>query len=413
MEPAAAAAAADAAASTASKPKSAAPAAAAAASKSKISKGFFKATSDTAAPKSSSSSSAARGATNSSDEGDAVVEIDCAGQQQQQQSSKSSAGTFGAQVQQMAQQSVALQIAINQINSGQVEQAESLLDGILASTPTDLSALVARGTARALRRKLKEAVDDFSKAIAVEPRYPDTYKRRGQARSALGDHQGALDDLDKAAQLVKEFPGAEALQQGPGAEADCLAERGMLYQKLRDYRRAVRELSKATALEANNPQAWNYLGLCKVSMGDIREGCKAYEKAIELSSNMREAWLNLGQALKEEGRVKDAERALTKAMTTAEGQPCLAAYRLLATMRQGQGRQADAIKVLDRALGHNRPEQVECISTFGRCRCMYNECTCMDDICMNSKLGQGQGRQADAMKVLDRAYVTTAVQLYL
>lgn len=93
-------------------------------------------------------------------------------------------------------------------------------------------------------------------------------------------------------------------------------------------------------------------------MGDIRDGCKAYEKAIELQPNMREAWLNLGQALKEEGRVREAERALTKAMTTADGQPCLAAYRLLATMRQGQGRQVDAIKVLDKALGHKREEQV-------------------------------------------------------
>lgn len=59
-------------------------------------------------------------------------------------------------------------------------------------------------------------------------------------------------------------------------------------------------------------QAWNYLGLGRVSMGDIREGCKAYEKAIELAPQMKEAWLNLGQALKEEGRVKEAERALTK-----------------------------------------------------------------------------------------------------
>lgn len=32
------------------------------------------------------------------------------------------------------------------------------------------------------------------------------------------------------------------------------AERGILYQKLRDYRKAVRELSKATALETSNPQ---------------------------------------------------------------------------------------------------------------------------------------------------------------
>lgn len=59
-------------------------------------------------------------------------------------------------------------------------------------------------------------------------------------------------------------------------------------------------------------QAFNYLGLCRVSMGDISDGCRAYERSIELQPEMREAWLNLGQALKEEGRVKEAERALTK-----------------------------------------------------------------------------------------------------
>jgi Flp pilus assembly protein TadD len=57
-----------------------------------------------------------------------------------------------------------------QINSGQVAQAEQLLDNILKSNPSDLSALVARGTARALARKLQEAVADFSKAIEIEPR---------------------------------------------------------------------------------------------------------------------------------------------------------------------------------------------------------------------------------------------------
>lgn len=49
---------------------------------------------------------------------------------------------------------------------------------------------------------------------------------------------------------------------------------------------------------------------------------------------------------------------LLQAMTAADGAACLAAYRLLATMRQGQGRQADAIKVLDKALGFQREDQV-------------------------------------------------------
>eukprot|EP00775_Hariotina_reticulata_P011921 gene11921-12065_t len=286
-----------------------------------------------------------------------------------------------------------LEIAINQINAGQVEQAEALLDGILSSNPRELSALVARGTARALMRKLKEAVEDFTTAIDVEPRYPDTYKRRGQARSALGDTQGALEDLEKAAKLLDTLPGAE--QMAAGGPADCYSERGMLYQKLRDYRRAVKELVKATDLDSSNAQAFNYLGLCRVSMGDIRDGCRAYERAIELQPEMREAWLNLGQALKEEGRVKEAERALTKAMTTADGAPCMAAYRLLATMRQGQGRQADAIKVLDKALSFKREEQkVELL--YLRAICFHaqgyaRKAVADYDACMNCKPRMDEG----------------------
>lgn len=44
-----------------------------------------------------------------------------------------------------------------QINAGQVAQAEELLDRVLAASPRELGARVARGTARALRRDLKGA----------------------------------------------------------------------------------------------------------------------------------------------------------------------------------------------------------------------------------------------------------------
>ncbi len=35
-----------------------------------------------------------------------------------------------------------------------------------------------------------------------ETRFPDSWKRRGQARSALGDADGALSDLARAAELL-------------------------------------------------------------------------------------------------------------------------------------------------------------------------------------------------------------------
>ena len=41
-----------------------------------------------------------------------------------------------------------------QINAGCVAEAEQLLDQVLEGSPKDLGALVARGTARALRKEL-------------------------------------------------------------------------------------------------------------------------------------------------------------------------------------------------------------------------------------------------------------------
>ena len=57
-----------------------------------------------------------------------------------------------------------------QINSGKFEEALASLDGVLKDHPNELSARVARGTARALVHNLKGAVEDFDVAITLEPR---------------------------------------------------------------------------------------------------------------------------------------------------------------------------------------------------------------------------------------------------
>lgn len=43
-----------------------------------------------------------------------------------------------------------------------------------------------------------------------------------------------------------------------------------------------------------------------------------------------------------------------QALKNADGTPCIHAYRLLATMRQGAGRQADAVKLIDKALSFKK-----------------------------------------------------------
>ncbi|KAG2444526.1 hypothetical protein HXX76_001272 [Chlamydomonas incerta] len=303
---------------------------------------------------SSSSSKATDGAVGECD----VEEVDCVAQQKAARAASGGPGGVASpDMQTMLNNSIAIQLAVTQINSGNILEAEAILDKVLAKTPRELGARVARGTARALRRELAGAVEDFGVAIEVEPRYADSWKRRGQARSALGDNEGALADLQKAIDLAPLFGGPDSAQ----SRAECYVEKGMIYQKMRDYRRACRELQQAVKLDGSNPQAWNVLGLCSTSQGDIRDGVRAYEKAVELNPKLKEGWVNMGQALKEEGRTKEAERVLLKALALdPPDQPAVHVLRVLAQMKQQKGEHAAAIKLLDRALpvAEARDEQV-------------------------------------------------------
>ncbi len=167
--------------------------------------------------------------------------------------------------------------AVEQINMGNLAGAKQLLDALLAlplskfGKQERLGAFLARGTAWAMLAKhgqlqgaapghvgmcalsaqsivtLKSALfslaipctsgcagaaDDFTAAIEIEPRFADSYKRRGQARSAMGDLDGALQDFKSCIERSRD----------PRTRADCYMERGSIYQKQRDYSKAEAEL---------------------------------------------------------------------------------------------------------------------------------------------------------------------------
>jgi tetratricopeptide (TPR) repeat protein len=354
---------------------------------------------------------------------DGVVRLDCAAQQH---SSTSAANTLAAAAaaaglppQAALDSAIAIQLAVAQINGGKVVEAELILDAVLVSHPKELGALVARGTARALRRELPGAIADFTAAIEVEPRYADTWKRRGQARSALGTcDDTALTDLAKAVELLPLMGAGDSAI----SRAECLLERAMVYQRRRDYRRAVTQLKEAVKLDPENHQMWNVLGLCATSQGDIRDGVAAYERAVALKPDLKEGFLNMAQALKEEGKTDDAERNFQKVLTLdAPNVPSMTAYRVMAQMRQQKGLHQDAVGLLTRALALKRQEgRIELL--FQRAICHHalgyiREAVQDYDECMvtqgsNGKGNGGSGEEAKTLQYLCFYQKEMALYLY-
>ena len=58
-----------------------------------------------------------------------------------------------------------------------------------------------RGNARIKLNDFQGAIDDYTKAISLNPQHASFYKNRASAKNELGDYQGAIPDFDKAIEI--------------------------------------------------------------------------------------------------------------------------------------------------------------------------------------------------------------------
>ncbi len=69
-----------------------------------------------------------------------------------------------------------------------------------------IAALIASGNQATLKGDLDRAVRDFSEAIRIDPKYPDTYLERGQTFFKLGDTERAIADYSPQPRLDLRVP---------------------------------------------------------------------------------------------------------------------------------------------------------------------------------------------------------------
>ncbi|KAG4987764.1 hypothetical protein JHK85_030747 [Glycine max] len=123
--------------------------------------------------------------------------------------------------------------------------------GILKEDPAYPEALIGRGTAYAFKRELDAAMADFSKAIEFNPSAGEAWKRRGQARAALGGVCGG---------------------------------EGIANFKFKEFDAAVEDLSACVQLGRDNESAYTCL-----------KSEEAHLKSLQIDRNFLEAWEHLTQ----------------------------------------------------------------------------------------------------------------------
>ncbi len=126
-----------------------------------------------------------------------------------------------------------------------------------------------------------QSIEDYDKAIELNPEYVDAYNNRGNAYDDLGEYQQAIEDYDKAIELNPEDP-------------DAYINRGLSYNSLGKYQQATEDYDKAIELNPEDPDAYYSRGLAYNSLGVYHAAIEDYGNAIELNPEYAVAYNNRG-----------------------------------------------------------------------------------------------------------------------
>jgi tetratricopeptide (TPR) repeat protein len=144
----------------------------------------------------------------------------------------------------------------------------------------------------------QQAIQEFSAAIKINPRYSRAYFMRGYAYLQLQNFQQTLVDWNKAIYLSPQY-------------AVFFYNRGILKnEKLNDFPGALSDFNQAILLNPTNAKAYNNRGILKdEKLNDLPGALADYNRAISLNPTNAKAHYNRG-ILKSE-KLNDLPGALT------------------------------------------------------------------------------------------------------
>lgn len=141
------------------------------------------------------------------------------------------------------------------------EEAERDLSVYVREVPEDVDGWSYRGYARIERGNDRGAIDDYTKAIAIDATCPWFYTQRGMARFKLEDHHAAIADLDRALTLDSE-------------DGETYFVRGRSHLSIDDHAAAVDDFTSSIRLGYALAPSYYNRGLARRWKGDL-EGALA------------------------------------------------------------------------------------------------------------------------------------------
>jgi tetratricopeptide (TPR) repeat protein len=147
----------------------------------------------------------------------------------------------------------------------------------LSLDPRNTLAYAYRGHAKLNQEDYAGAIQDFNKAVELNPKFDAAYVDRGRTKSLSSDFRGAIADFTKALEISPNY-------------AYAYASRGESWLRLKDYQTAILDFDAAIRYDPNYAMAYFSRGIAKNRIG--KKGCSDWNRAAKLNCEQANELLN-------------------------------------------------------------------------------------------------------------------------
>jgi Tfp pilus assembly protein PilF len=176
------------------------------------------------------------------------------------------------------------------------------------------------------------AVEEIDRAIAIYPDYFEGYVHRAIIHKAGKNLFKAIEDYSRALDLNPVLPGTRY-------------DLGQAFRQVNLRSEAVEQYRKAIELDPLMIKAHNNLGITYAEMRRFDDAVASFERVIEMDPNYVKAYNNLGAVYAQSGRVEESVIVFRKAIERAP--EYASSYKNLANAYISQKQVGPAIEVLE------------------------------------------------------------------
>ncbi|MFZ3135938.1 MAG: tetratricopeptide repeat protein [Thermodesulfovibrionales bacterium] len=151
-----------------------------------------------------------------------------------------------------------MQLAIEYVQTGNLKEAESLLEKILRVQPNNVNALHFSGLVCYQRKEYFSALIYIKKALQLAPNYADAYNNLGSVHQEIGQLNEALTNYQKALQINPDF-------------LEACINLGSIYKENGELNKAARYYLRAFRINPVSPGLLQNVFFLLLLTGNLRE----------------------------------------------------------------------------------------------------------------------------------------------